>query len=212
MRNVYWLSCVCAVVLLTVTGGGCIGLTNTASNSSDGNTSADGADANSSNGNGTDATDDSQTDDDATTDESTAQVEQVYCDGVIAVRDLPAAGQTGAFQISGATGSFVGWIIGDDVVFDAAFNRLTNRDRALEVTVSLLGVRVRAARIITYSTGRSVITLDDSSLWMTNAADRPEALDWQASDDVIVVQPASGSEWWLVNIDRCEAIRATAAI
>jgi hypothetical protein len=197
-----------ALGLMSLSVSGCIGFTGTATGGLDGDTTADAADPNSPDADGDAASDQTSDEPNGDVDEVVGQVAEVYCDYVIAIDDIPAAGQTGVFQIASSAGDFSAWLAADEVAFDAAAGRLTNRARDLELMATLLGTRFGAAQIVMLSGSRSTITLDDSTFWTVNTADRAQALDWHAADEVVVVQPADAANAWrLVNLRCCEVIR-----
>ena len=74
---------------------------------------------------------------------------------------------------------------------------------------TLLGTRFGTAGIVILSASRTTITLDDGTFWTVSTADREQALDWRAADEVVIVQPTEGADTWrLVNLRHCEVIPA----
>jgi hypothetical protein len=199
--------CILSLVALTISG--CIRPTDDAlTSAADDGATTDVADPNSPDGGGdTDADEPQEASDDGDAG-PVGPVAEVYCAELIAVTDVPNAGQTGVFQAASSAGDFSSWLASDEVSFDADAGRLTNRDRDLDVAAALLGVRDRTARIVSVSSGHTTITLDDGSFWTIAAADRDETLDWRITDEVVVAQPPDAADAWrLVNLRRCEVIQ-----
>lgn len=198
-----------ALGLLSLSVGGCIGFTGAApAGSGNDGATTDAGDGSSPDSNGDALPDQTPDQPDADANDVVGQVAEVYCDDVIAIDDIPAAGQTGVFQSASSPGGFSSWLGDDEVSFDAATGRLTNRDRDVEVVVTLLGTRSGSAQIVTLATNRTTITLADGSFWIISTLDRNEALDWAAGDTVVIVQPTDAADpWRLVNLRRCEVIQ-----
>jgi len=198
-----------ALLGLTLTVGGCIRFTDGVSaGPGNGDTTADVTDPSSPDGNGDAVPDQTPVGPDADADDVMGRVAEVYCDDVIAIDDILATGQTGVFLSASSPGDFSAWLAADEVAFDAATGRLTNRDRDLELTATLLGTRFGSAQIVSLATNRTTITLADGSFWTISTLDGNEALDWAAGDTVVIVQPTDPTDTWrLLNLRRCESIQ-----
>jgi len=196
------------VGLLALTVGGCIRFTDATDGTGGGGTTGDVTDPSSPNAGGNALPDQTPDQPDADPNDVVGHVAEVYCDDVIAIDDIPAAGQTGVFQSASSPGDFSSWLSDDEVAFDAATGRLTNRDRDLELTVTLLGTRFGSAQIVSLAINRTTVTLADGSFWIISTLDGNEALDWAAGDAVVIVQPTDAADTWrLVNLRRCEFIQ-----
>ena len=198
-----------ALGLLSLSVDGCIGFTGAApAGSGNDGATTDAGDGSSPNGGGNALPDQTPDQPDDDPNDVLGHVAEVYCDNVIAIDDVPAAGQTGVFQSASSARDFSAWLAADQVAFNAATGRLTNRDRDVEVVVTVLGTRSGSAQIVSLATNRTTITLADGSFWTISTADGDEALDWAAGDAVVIVQPTDAADAWrLVNLRRCEVIQ-----
>ncbi|HUU98728.1 MAG TPA: hypothetical protein VM487_23600 [Phycisphaerae bacterium] len=194
--------------LLSLSVAGCIGFTDATDGTGGGGTTGDVTDPSSPDAGGDALPDQTPDQPDADANDVLGHVAEVYCDDVIAIDDIPVADQTGVFQSASSPGDFSSWLSDDEVSFDAATSRLTNRNRDLELTVTLLGTRFGSAQIVNLATNRTTITLADGSFWIISTLDGNEALDWAGGDAVVIVQPADPTDTWrLLNLRRCESIR-----
>ena len=197
-----------ALGLLSLSVAGCIGFTGATDGTGGGGTTGDVTDPSSPDAGGNALPDQTPDQPDADANDVLGRVAEVYCDDVIAIDDIPGAGQTAVFQIAPSAGDFSPWLAADEVAFDATAGRLTNRDRDLELTATLLGTRSGSAQIVTLATNRTTITLADGSFWIISTLDGNEALDWTAGDAVVIVQPTDPTDTWrLLNLRHCEVIQ-----
>jgi len=198
-----------ALGLLSLSVGGCIGFTGAApAGSGNDGATTDAGDGSSPDSNGDALPDQTPDQPDADANDVVGRVAEVYCDNVIAIDDIPATGQTGVFQSASSPGDFSSWLSDDEVTFNATTGRLTNRDRDLELTVTLLGTRFGSAQIVSLATNRTTVTLADGSFWIITTLDGDEALDWAAGDAVVIVQPIDTTDTWrLLNLRHCEVIQ-----
>jgi hypothetical protein len=211
MRSRPYTIGLCILTVLAVSVGGCIRPADAVPADAD-DTTTDAADPNSPDSGGDTNTGEPQDQGGSGDAGLVGSVVEVYCAELIAVADIPSAGQTGVFQAASSAGDFSSWLTSDEVSFDADAGRLTDRDRDAEVAATPLGVCDRTATIVSVSSGHTTITLNDGTFWTIVAADRDTTLDWRTTDDVVVVEPTTtGGTWRLVNPGRCAAIGASPA-
>jgi hypothetical protein len=142
----------------------------------------------------------------------TGLVDEVYCDDLIAILGLPEDPYYGVFK-NNSLDDFGSWRSGHLVAMSAPGTcRLANLtlDRSLGVT--WLGDRSAIwgdTWIWAIAADNSWIQTPDGTFWFIWLADQFELWNWYVFDDLTILVPIDVySPWRIVNIDRCEVVRA----